>query len=137
MNSIAQQCPAAGGEAVFRARAMLALVNDSIVYDDVMACLQSGIYKQSTQPEKKFDFELIPNPSRDAVIVKMINAKSGICNMKIVNVLGNSVLESKIDCEQIEHLILTHNLMPGMYFVNVEFEQERGYSSKSIHLIPD
>jgi hypothetical protein len=125
MNSIAQQCPAAGGEAVFRARAMLALVNDSIVYNDDMACLTAGIYRETAIEADYFDFELIPNPAGDRVTVKINNVQEGFCKINILNILGNKVLETKVDCQQLEHVINTQSLQPGMYFVDVEFEQKQ------------
>jgi hypothetical protein len=123
--TVANQCPAAGAEAVFRARAMLALVNDSIVYDDDMACLQVGIYRETAIETDYFDFELIPNPAGDRVTLKINNAQEGFCHINILNILGNKVLETKVDCQQLEHIINTNSLQPGMYFVDVEFEQKQ------------
>ena len=45
--AIASQCPFAGGSAVERARSYVALINDSVYYDDLNICLQSGIYRFS------------------------------------------------------------------------------------------
>ena len=40
--SIAEQCPYSGGVAVYIARSLIALFNDSIIYDDENNCLQQG-----------------------------------------------------------------------------------------------
>lgn len=47
--SIAQQCPYTGGPAVERARTLIAMVNDSVFYDDANTCLQVGGVPASKQ----------------------------------------------------------------------------------------
>ena len=47
VQTITQQCPFAGGTAVYRARGMYELINDSIVYDDDAVCLAQGLYRSS------------------------------------------------------------------------------------------
>ncbi|MEY3311782.1 MAG: hypothetical protein RL348_1115, partial [Bacteroidota bacterium] len=62
---IAGQCPLAGGNAVFRARAILSLISDNYVYDDVNICLQAGIILRQTP--KKPTARLYPNPANNSV----------------------------------------------------------------------
>jgi hypothetical protein len=119
--SIAHQCPAAGGKAVFQARAMLLLINDSIQYDDENACLLAGIYREVPVEAINFNYELIPNPARDAVTLRILTKQIGFCNIEITNILGAKILETKVDCEKSEHIIQTHQLNPGTYLVKIRF----------------
>jgi hypothetical protein len=121
-NAIAHQCPAAGGKSVFQARAMLLLINDSIQYDDDNACLQAGIYREVPIQEFMFNYELIPNPAKDQVMLSILNEQKGLCHIQITNILGKTVFENEIDCEQSEHIIQTHHLNPGTYLVKIRFE---------------
>jgi hypothetical protein len=121
MNSIAHQCPAAGGKVVFKARAMLLLINDSIQYDDENACLLAGIYRETPIQEFIFNYELTPNPAKDQVTLRILNEHEGLCHIKITNILGKTVFENQIDCEQSEHIIQTHYLNPGTYLVKIRF----------------
>ncbi len=43
IETVAYQCPMAGGNAVFRARAIYSLMNENAEYDDQFICLQQGI----------------------------------------------------------------------------------------------
>ncbi len=119
---IANQCPAAGGPAVIRARAMLALVNDTIVYDDENACLLAGIYREVPVEVINFKYELIPNPANEQVTLRVLTEQKGFCSIEITNILGTKVWETKVDCEKAEHIIHTHQLNPGTYLIKVRFE---------------
>jgi hypothetical protein len=120
--SIAHQCPAAGGKAVFQARVMLSLINDSIHYDDDNACLLAGIYREIPTEAANFNYELIPNPAKDQVTLRILNEQEGFCHIEITNILGKIVFTSKVDCGKGEHVIPTYQLMPGTYLVKVKFE---------------
>jgi hypothetical protein len=120
---VASQCPAAGGQAVHRARAMLALINDSLEYDDLNACLQVGIYKETASEEIdiEFDFNLIPNPATTEVFVEFITKQKGNCNLKIYNALGSSLSQFELDCEISQHIINLNAFVSGVYMIEIKF----------------
>jgi hypothetical protein len=120
--AVANQCPAAGGQSVYRARAMLALINDSLAYNDNLSCLQSGIYREIVADNNNFNIEIIPNPASDLITVKVMNPKEGFCNLTIHNTLGAIVSSSIFNCEISEHFINVEKLTIGIYFVHVNFE---------------
>jgi hypothetical protein len=120
--AVASQCPAAGGQSVYRARAMLSLVNDSLEYNDAVTCLQSGIYRESVSENEISGIEIIPNPATNLITVKINNSHKGYCNIKILNTFGGNMIEARVNCEQPEHTISTRKLPPGVYFVHVEFD---------------
>ncbi|MBL7928627.1 MAG: hypothetical protein JNL47_03995 [Bacteroidia bacterium] len=89
--AIAQQFPYKGGRAVYEARAMLKLFNDTIHYNDTQECLMQGIYRfsNSTAEEAKMaTIDIIPNPAREKAIIKLNGLTEGICHVEIHNMLN-------------------------------------------------
>ncbi len=133
--AVAQQCPFAGGAAVERARSFIALVNDSIYYDDANVCLQSGIYRMANDTTGKInysDIKIIPNPASDKVTVELTGINDGICKVQIRNVLNETVYESEFNCSDKSHLIYINNLSGGVYSVNVNAANKKSLISKLI-----
>lgn len=123
--AVANQCPSAGGKAVFRARAMLELINDSIEYNDDIVCLQSGIYRVSELENKNIDFELIPNPATNQVSIELSNKCENDCIINIYNILGSLLKTEILNSESVTHTINLHNYNPGVYFVELKFNNYR------------
>ncbi len=67
---IAAQCPLAGGNAVFRARAILSLITGEIQYDDINICLQAGIILRESA--KKITANLYPNPAKPLPLLSQV-----------------------------------------------------------------
>jgi hypothetical protein len=132
--SVANQCPAAGGQSVYRARAMLALLNDSIEYNDANVCLQSGIYKEGISESMINEFELIPNPASDHIIIKFKKPTTGLCYIRINNSLGSNLMSFRLNCEIVEHDINVMGLETGVYFVEVKYENSVPQTKKLIIL---
>ncbi|MFN3876169.1 MAG: hypothetical protein ACK4L7_09695 [Flavobacteriales bacterium] len=62
---IATQCPLAGGNAVFKARALYQLIAGNTEFDDVALCLQEGlVVKQRTEPNMMLA-TIMPNPATE------------------------------------------------------------------------
>ncbi|MBK8876584.1 MAG: T9SS type A sorting domain-containing protein [Bacteroidetes bacterium] len=122
--SIAQQCPYTGGPAVERARTLIAMVNDSVFYDDVNTCLQVGVYKQTPNDSLKQGngnaFILIPNPARETVQVALIGDFSdGVCKLNINNAIGELVISQEMNCKDASIDIDISKLNQGIYSVKV------------------
>ena len=116
--AIASQCPYVGGKAVERARTYIALINDSISYDDANICLQSGVYRfanDSTEKITSSDIKIIPNPANDKVTVQLTGIDDGICKIQIRNVLNEIVYDDVFDCKNQKHIINVSNLSQGVY----------------------
>jgi len=119
--SIAHQCPYAGGPAVERARAFVALVNDSLEYFDDDICLQVGIYRETEEllfdnPINKF-VEIVPNPTTDQFEVRLKSESIGICQIIIRNSLNKVTYTGNFECNDKIFLIEAHNWPSGIYFV--------------------
>ncbi|MBL7927202.1 MAG: T9SS type A sorting domain-containing protein [Bacteroidia bacterium] len=124
IESIAQQCPYSGGKAVFQARVLLCLFNDSIMYNDATVCLQSGIYRNLMQQDETatlsfFDFSLLPNPASQQVQVAFNFTIEKPMQFEIRNVLGGKVSEFEIDKGLKSIVFTTQNYEDGIYFIRM------------------
>ncbi len=131
--SIAQQCPSAGGEAVFRARNIIRNVNDSIIYDDAGVCAQMGIYRKkqnSINQDPVRSFVLIPNPAHHQTQLVFNQPPTSNYTIQIINNEGK-VVENRLINHHLSSLILNTELLSnGLFTVNViktngEFESEK------------
>ena len=76
-NNIAQLCPLAAGPAVYRARDMYALINDTLQYNDSTVCAFEGYFRESSntlypaliKKEKHLNyFKAQPNPASEKIL---------------------------------------------------------------------
>jgi hypothetical protein len=120
--SIANQCPFVGGAAVERARSFVAMLNDSVVYNDDYVCLQSGVYRISTTDsliENANSIIVKPNPASDKVEVKLVGKFKGICKIEFINVLGEIVLSDEMNCNETLKSINVSFLPQSIYTIKV------------------
>ena len=115
--AIAQQCPYRGGNAVYIARNYIAMLGDTIIYDDASICLQQGIFRQGTINELPIEVYLKPNPADEYVEIFISNNNGINCSIKILDVLGKLHLNKLIDCKQKVIRIDTKQLSAGVYSV--------------------
>ncbi|MBV6454529.1 MAG: hypothetical protein FNNCIFGK_01785 [Bacteroidia bacterium] len=122
--AIASQCPFAGGAAVERARSFIALVNDSVYYDDENVCLQSGIYRMANVDSEKINNSnsiiIKPNPANDKVEV-LLNGDfgDGLCKIEIRNSIGETVMVIEMNCKEKRKIIELNKLTQGVYSINI------------------
>ncbi len=129
---IALQCPIAGGPSVYRARTLIALYNDTIEYDDAAVCLLAG-YTNRTQANKiKPEVDVIPNPADQYVNIILKSNVQGICNVKLIDVMGKTVKEERFNCDQQIFKLHTGNYLPGTYQVVVDINGEYKTSTKLV-----
>jgi hypothetical protein len=122
--ALASQCPAAGGQSVYRARAMLALINDSIEYNDAIVCLQSGIYREAYTENIFPIFIIVPNPANSSVEIVVEKITGEICKVEIANILGQELIIKDIDCNKKSHQVDVSNLNNGIYLVKFFVDNE-------------
>lgn len=135
--AIASQCPYAGGPAVERARALLALLNDSIFYDDDNVCLQSGIYRSAgiDSMMSKNEVRLIninPNPASNSVTVSLIGKFEGLCNIEIKNSIGETVLLKQTNCENSVNNVDISKIAAGFYTIKVSVNNSNSANTKLV-----
>ncbi|MCW5931895.1 MAG: T9SS type A sorting domain-containing protein [Bacteroidetes bacterium] len=121
--AIASQCPFAGGSAVERARSYVALINDSVYYDDLNICLQSGIYRFSKNDSLNIKDEnsitVKPNPANDKVEIKLIGKFEGVCKTEFINAFGQTSLVEEMNCSETLKSINVSSLQQGIYIIKV------------------
>lgn len=90
--AIAEQCPDLGGTAVFRARALAALLGSDLVYDDSKACAEiMGIPGKKLVPITSGTAHVFPNPTNSQITV---NAGAvAILSLKLTDIFGRVVYE--------------------------------------------
>jgi hypothetical protein len=119
---IATQCPYYGGEAVYRARAVLELIHDSLTYNDDATCLLYGIYRQGILTEKNSDdlkISVKPNPTNHYVSIKGSSLKNSSLDVTFLNAIGQKVYNNTLYCNK-ENLIRLEQLSQGIYTIVIK-----------------
>lgn len=119
-NSIAQLCPYEGGSAVYTARSLLRVLNDSIEYYDDIVCLQAGYYRlMDNRNESKQSIKIIPNPSNSIVEIFTIKSNESPGSLRIFNSIGECVYNSQTELGVKLKSIDVSSFAPGVYSVDV------------------
>ena len=130
--SIAQQCPYAGGPAVFIARGLLRIVNDSIDYFDDVVCLQAGYYRSlNPNSDKEQRIKLLPNPAKNTVEVYSVQPSDQSSSIKIYSNVGELIYSSLSETGVLLKTIDVSSFSPGVYAVSVG-ENRINYSVKLV-----
>ncbi len=134
--SIAMQCPYSGGVSVYQARNMLRFINDSMEYDDGIACLQQGIYRMgktlgTVENYNAIDFDLIPNPADGKTEVRILTPVDGLTKLTLRTMLGQIMEEWKLDGQQ-QYTIFTNKYLQGVYMIELKNENGTGRFKKLI-----
>ncbi len=134
---IAQQCPYAGGKAVYRARSLYRFIDETIEYDDDSTCLVFGIYRRgSNQPSSEIEtgnILLIPNPANNLVTVVYQSASEGSCDLYVTDITGNVIKQIDIPCDKTRFEFSVEDIKNGLYLVDVRNEgQSIGRSKLAI-----
>ena len=133
--AIASQCPYVGGKAVERARTYIALINDSISYDDTNICLQSGVYRignDTTEKIKSTYIKIKPNPANDKVTIQLTGIVDGICKIQIRNVLNEVIQDYVFDCKKQKYIINVSSLKQGIYSITVNANRKKNIINKLV-----
>ena len=129
--SIANQCPYAGGPAVERARTFVALVNDSILYNDENVCLQSGIYKIISEDlNNQTSLKIHPNPASTLIDISLIGAIGGICKIEMLDATGKNIMSTNMTCMEKNTRLDISRLTHGMYVVKVSLHNRSFLTQK-------
>ena len=134
--NIANQCPLLGGEAVFRARAMLYLYNPNLNYDNRSLCNQVGIEYRKGKDEKitENDFVIYPNPTLDNITIEH-KMPTG-CNVVFAlnNALGQTIKKIVLPIDKQKYVIVTNDIAPGVYQYHLSCNELVLYHGKLIKL---
>ena len=135
--NIANQCPASGGLAVYKARSLFDYITPGIQneYTETDNCYQPSenrisLFEDSINIQENTSIEIYPNPNTGTFTVLI---EEGIDNgvLTITNMLGERILNYNINTDM-KQLDLNINQNPGLYFVTIE---NNGEIIKNIKLI--
>jgi len=134
--SVAMQCPYSGGGAVERARSLISFINDSVIYNDDLVCLQNGVYRFANDSINTQELNKIivqPNPTNDKVEILLIgNFKNGLCEIEIKNLLGEVVKSDVMNCNDKQKAIDVSGLARGVYSINVSVQDIQNLTTKLV-----
>jgi hypothetical protein len=112
---IADQCPMVGGNAVFRARSLYALIDDAQQYTDELLCLQHGIVVKSLHQHNLASLSVIPNPANNEATLVLIAPLDGPGVFILYDALGAEALRYTIPVETVRFTMNTEALAPALY----------------------
>lgn len=126
IEQIAEQCPYSGGVSVYQARNLLRQMNDSMDYDDMLSCLQEGIYRiAGKEPAAAnytaIDFDLVPNPADGKTEVRILTPVDGLTKLALRTMLGQMLDEWEVNKEK-QFTIYTNKYLQGIYIVELKDE---------------
>jgi hypothetical protein len=129
LRRIALQCPFSGGNAVYRARVLLSLINDTTLYTDFITCEQEGMYRQTNPVEmttkNKNTIRIIPNPANEKAQVIIPSGNTGICYLSLYDSFGRLISTNTYDCSTSLHTLDLLHFKPGVYTVKVTINQSQ------------
>ena len=126
-NNIAQLCPLAADPAVYRARDMYALINDTLQYSDSAVCAFEGYIRESTNVlypalTKKENhsnyFKALPNPASERVLFTF-KANDSTSDLTIYNLSGNIIYSTVLNANTNQLSIDISNFVKGVYIAHI------------------
>jgi hypothetical protein len=126
-NNIAQLCPLAAGPAVYRARDMYALINDTLQYSYSAVCAFEGYIRESTNVlypalTKKENhsnyFKALPNPASERVLFTF-KANDSTSDLTIYNLSGNIIYSTVLNANTNQLSIDISNFVKGVYIAHI------------------
>ncbi|MCC7244858.1 MAG: T9SS type A sorting domain-containing protein, partial [Saprospiraceae bacterium] len=113
LQTIANACPLSDGEAVLRARTMLALVqNTPLVYDDQTNCSFGRPGERTFASGTPLNVLVYPNPTEGKINI-LFDAENSSANLTITNALGQLVYQMRL--LQKDETVDLHRLANGIY----------------------
>ncbi|MBV6405301.1 MAG: hypothetical protein GFGODING_02068 [Flavobacteriales bacterium] len=117
--AIASQCPMLGGNAVFKARSLYWLIDDSVDFDDQLLCLPHGIIVKNLTERSSNAVAVIPNPAVDEATLVLDRPLNTPGAFVVFNALGEEVIRYGVPME-VPHIVFsTRSLTPAIYHYQV------------------
>ncbi len=129
MEAIANTCPLSDGEAVLKARALLALINGSLgVYDELC---DPGEERLMAVAQSR-SFRVYPNPADNAVIVEFDTKASFGKYLLLFNMYGQSVRVIQLTNQDGKIIVGVNDLPSGIYWYALLGSKNANQSGKII-----
>ncbi len=125
LSIIANQCPLAGGNAVYKARSLYSLIKDTIYNDDIL-CRQVGFKNSPLQEsdKKKADhsFSIFPNPANSSINITWNNPVDEMATLLIVDLLGQVTFTTSFTLSENQFSVSTRELISGVFQVCIQIQ---------------
>ncbi|MBX2928767.1 MAG: T9SS type A sorting domain-containing protein, partial [Saprospiraceae bacterium] len=129
LQSIAEQCPIEGGNAVYRARAFLAAVTQNyVLYNDSLLCTPAELLAVHpdngplVQPAKdETSCRVYPNPARDEVNIVWNTPSDNPGMLQIFDVFGRQIHQQALDAGTVTHTLKVGDFPEGLYIFRMRF----------------
>jgi Secretion system C-terminal sorting domain len=121
LEAIANQCPYVGGNAVFRARSMMALIDPEVAFDDAVLC-QPNFGGQNLPPvaiQTAGTAGFYPNPANDWLTVDYNFPDAESLTLTIYNANGMEVERVALNETIGSQAVSIQHLTNGLYFCKI------------------
>jgi hypothetical protein len=134
VRAIAFQCPSKGGNAVFAARSLYALV-ENVDFKDLELCnARSESVQGMVAKRKEINFNVSPNPATDVLIVSQSSDKVEAGEWLVFDTAGKLLLTKKVSDNEIQASINIQGLSEGIYFASFVVNGEKRFNQKFIKI---
>jgi hypothetical protein len=135
IETIAALCPLSGGVAVYIARSLLFLYNDTIYFDDEALCAVPPARlaaPENAEWQKESGMKVYPNPNRGQFAVEFSSAAQR--TIQLYNVLGQRVYSVRTGEQMLKLDIGTTPISYGLFLLEaIDEESNKVYKSKFIY----
>ena len=116
---IASQCPMLGGNAVFKARSLYGLIDDTYSFDDSLLCAPFGIDVKRLTTQRINSVSVMPNPASDEATLVFAQELNEPGILIMYDAMGAEVLRSGIPRRTMLVAFSTATLAPALYHYKV------------------
>jgi hypothetical protein len=130
--SVAIQCPLAGGKAVYVARTLYNIFNDTIFYDDASVCALLGYYRKKNGEShiKTCSVFVFPNPAQEKISIIETFSEDEQTSYEIFDASGVLIQEGKLTPSDGYSTIQTDKLSNGIYSLIVRSKNSLSHPVK-------
>jgi hypothetical protein len=139
LEGIIHICPQAGGNAVYSARALYRTVNDTVVYNDSLVCIQAGYFRDIKEDwelknpvleaKEKLSLTVYPNPFTNELYWR-ISGEHGEGMISIKDIMGKTLRQERVSAEKQEGRLELSDFSGGIYLL--QYKDAKFISSKKI-----
>jgi len=146
--TLANSCPLLGGNAVFRARALIGMLNPGTHYDDIIICNSQGVYKngnsklqnqikmlQDAIKRNELDdtgVSIYPNPASSDIVIEYLLGEYEQADLTFYDLLGNKIKNVKLYSDAVKRTISVDELASGLYVYHFITSSGKRYVGKLI-----
>ena len=146
LTALASLCPVQNGAVVYQARALYSLVyNDLAIFSDDSLCDSALVYARKSTGGNSIQqgntdivkanvqqYRLYPNPSDGNIIVEQLVTDERAVKARIMNIIGQTLLNDNIYFQQRRKKMNMQSLLPGTYLLELRDSSGRIFNFKFV-----